>query len=112
MKLLTIITRPENLDAIKQAFSEAGFGGMTVTEVKGYGKQKGIVETYRSSEYLVDLLDKVKIEVLLRAEDVQRAVDLAVEKAQTGQIGDGKIIVCPVESVVRIRTNEQDIEAI
>ncbi|MCA8836781.1 MAG: P-II family nitrogen regulator [Gammaproteobacteria bacterium] len=112
MRLLTAITRPENLDAIKHAFSEAGFGGMTVTEVKGYGKQKGMVETYRGSDYVVDLLDKIKIEVLLRNEDVQRAIDLIVEHAHTGQVGDGKIFVTAVDSVVRIRTKEQDFEAI
>ena len=85
---------------------------MTVTKVKGFGKQKGMVETYRGSDYIVDLLDKIKIEVLLRNEDVQRAIDLIVEHAHTGQVGDGKIYITAVDSVVRIRTKEQDFEAI
>ena len=112
MKLIIAIIKPFKLDEVKTALAEAGIEGMTVTEVKGFGRQKGHTEVYRGSEYTVDFLPKVKIEVAVPDETVAKAIDAIVASAKTGKIGDGKVFVLPLESVVRIRTNEQGDAAI
>ena len=112
MKKIEAVVKPFKLDEVREALSEVGVTGLTVTEVKGFGRQKGHTELYRGAEYVVDFLPKVKIEVVVRTEDVDRCVDAIVQAARTGKIGDGKIFVTPVERVVRIRTGEQDATAI
>ncbi|MCS7083409.1 MAG: P-II family nitrogen regulator [Aquificaceae bacterium] len=112
MKKIEAIIKPFKLDEVKDALVEAGIGGMTVTEVKGFGQQKGHTEIYRGTEYVIDFLPKIKIEVVVRDEDVQKVIDTIVKSAQTGRVGDGKIFVIPVEEVVRIRTNERGEAAI
>src|SRR5665811_2342353 len=104
MKLVMAIIKPFKLDEVRQALTELGLQGMTVTEVKGYGRQKGHTEIYRGAEYAVNFLPKIKIEVVIPAKLVDKAVDAIVAAAKTGQIGDGKIFVVPVEQTVRIRT--------
>jgi len=106
MRKVEAIIRPHLLDAVKNALQEVGIVGMTVIEVKGFGRQKGHTETYRGTEYVVDLLPKVKIEVAVPEELVDRAVDAIVKTARTGKFGDGKILVSPLEQVIRIRTGE------
>jgi nitrogen regulatory protein P-II 1 len=106
MRKVEAIIRPHLLDAVKNALQEMGVVGMTILEVKGFGRQKGHTETYRGSEYVVDLLPKIKIEVLLSEELVDQAVDAIASTARTGKFGDGKIVVTPVEQVIRIRTGE------
>ena len=112
MKQITAIVKPFKLEEVREALAECGVAGLTVTEVKGFGRQKGHTELYRGAEYVVDFLPKVKTEVVVRTEDVERCVDAIVQAARTGKIGDGKIFVAPVERVVRIRTGEQDATAI
>ncbi|WP_457612104.1 P-II family nitrogen regulator [Methanocaldococcus sp.] len=112
MKKIEAVIRPEKLDVVKKALADAGFLGMTVSEVKGRGIQGGIVERYRGREYLVDLLPKVKIEMVVKEEDVDEVIKIICENAKTGQHGDGKIFVLPVERVVRVRTGEEGREAI
>ena len=112
MKLITAIIKPFKLDDVRAALSEIGVSGMTVTEVKGFGRQKGHTEIYRGSEYSVDFLPKVKFEIVLPVDQVQRTVDAVVRAAKTGKIGDGKVFVYTVEEVIRIRTEERGIEAI
>ncbi len=112
MKVITAIIKPFKLDDVREALTEIGIQGLTVTEVKGFGRQKGHTELYRGAEYVVDFLPKVKIEVVVRTEDVDRCVDAIVNAARTGKIGDGKIFVTSVERVVRIRTGEQDETAV
>ncbi len=107
MKLITAIIKPFKLEEVKSALAEVGVEGMTVTEVKGFGRQKGHTEIYRGSEYTVDFLPKVKIEIAVSAEGVGKAIDAIVAAARTGKIGDGKIFVTPLEEVVRIRTDER-----
>ncbi len=107
MKLIIAIIKPFKLDEVKVALSEIGVEGMTVTEVKGFGRQKGHTEVYRGSEYTVDFLPKVKLEVAVADEVVGKAVDAISKSAKTGKIGDGKVFVLPLEAVVRIRTGEQ-----
>ena len=107
MKLIIAIIKPFKLDEVKVALSEIGVEGMTVTEVKGFGRQKGHTEVYRGSEYTVDFLPKVKLEVAVADEVVGKAVDTISKSAKTGKIGDGKVFVLPLEAVVRIRTGEQ-----
>jgi nitrogen regulatory protein PII len=107
MKLVTAIIKPFKLEEVKAALSEIGVEGMTVTEVKGFGRQKGHTEIYRGSEYTVDFLPKVKIEVALADGLVGKAIDAIVASARTGKIGDGKIFITPLEEVVRIRTDER-----
>jgi nitrogen regulatory protein P-II 1 len=107
MKLIVAIIKPFKLEEVKQALAEIGVEGMTVTEVKGFGRQKGHTEIYRGSEYTVDFLPKVKIEIALPDELIAKAVDAIVKAAKTGKIGDGKVFVLPVEEVVRIRTDER-----
>ena len=112
MKLITAIIKPFKLDDVRETLSEVGVQGITVTEVKGFGRQKGHTELYRGAEYVVDFLPKVKVEVVVNSMDVDRCVDAIVTAARTGKIGDGKIFVTPVERVVRIRTGEEDESAI
>jgi nitrogen regulatory protein P-II 1 len=106
MKKIEAIIKPFKLPEVKEALADFGIVGMTVTEVKGFGRQKGQTEIYRGSEYSVDFLPKIKIEIVLPEEKVDDAVDAIIEAARTGKIGDGKIFVLPVEEVVRIRTGE------
>jgi nitrogen regulatory protein P-II 1 len=106
MKLIIAIIKPFKLEEVKEALAGVGIEGMTVTEVKGFGRQKGHTEIYRGSEYTVDFLPKVKIEIALGDELVAKTVETIVKAAKTGKIGDGKVFVLPVEDVVRIRTDE------
>ena len=108
MKLVTAIIKPFKLEEVREALTNLGFQGMTVSEVKGYGRQKGHTEIYRGAEYAVNFLPKVKIEVAVQSGDVDRAIDAIVGAAKTGHIGDGKIFVTPVERTIRIRTGETD----
>jgi len=112
MKLIIAIIKPFKLDEVKTALSEIGIEGMTVTEVKGFGRQKGHTEIYRGSEYTVDFLPKVKIEVAVTDEMVGKTIDTVVKAARTEKIGDGKIFVLPIEEAVRIRTDERGEAAI
>ena len=112
MKLITAIVKPFKLEGVKEALQAIGVEGMTVSEANGYGRQRGHVEVYRGAEYTVDLVPKVRIEVLVAEQDVDRVVDTIVEAARTGKIGDGKVWVMPVERVVRVRTGEQGSDAI
>jgi nitrogen regulatory protein P-II 1 len=106
MKKIEAIIKPFKLDEVREALSEIGVTGLTVTEVKGFGRQKGHTELYRGAEYVVDFLPKVKIEVILQEAQVERAIEAIVKAARTGKIGDGKIFVTAVEQVIRIRTGE------
>ena len=112
MKKVEAIIKPFKLDEVKEALHEVGIKGITVTEAKGFGRQKGHTELYRGAEYVVDFLPKVKIEVVLSDDLVERAIDAIVQAARTGRIGDGKIFVTNVEEVVRIRTGEVGAEAV
>jgi len=112
MKLVTAIIKPFKLEEVKDALAEVGIEGMTVTEVKGFGRQKGHTEIYRGSEYTVDFLPKVKLELALPDELVDRAIETITKAARTGKIGDGKIFVQTVSDVIRIRTGERGPEAI
>ena len=112
MKMVMAIIKPFKLDDVREALSEVGVTGVTVTEVKGFGRQKGHTELYRGAEYVVDFLPKVKVEVVVKTEDLDRCVDAIITAAYTGKIGDGKIFVTSVERVVRIRTGEQDESAV
>ena len=112
MKMITAIIKPFKLEEVREALAECGVTGLTVTEVKGFGRQKGHTELYRGAEYVVDFLPKVKIEVAVASENADRCVDAIVTAARTGKIGDGKIFVMPVEKVVRIRTGDLDGAAI
>ena len=112
MKLVTAIIKPFKLDEVREALSGIGVQGVTVTEVKGFGRQKGHTELYRGAEYVVDFLPKVKVEVVLADGLVERAVEAIIKAAHTGKIGDGKIFVTNVEQVVRIRTGEVNDDAI
>lgn len=112
MKKIEAIIKPFKLEDVKDALHEVGFEGMTVTEVKGFGRQKGHTEIYRGSEYTVDFLPKVKIEVVVASDRVEAATAAIVAAAKTGKIGDGKVFVSPVESAIRIRTQEKDEAAV
>jgi nitrogen regulatory protein P-II 1 len=112
MKKVDCIIRPHLLEAVKNALQEAGVAGMTVTEVKGFGRQKGHTETYRGTEYKVDFLPKLKVEIAVADELVDPVVDALMKTARTGKFGDGKIFVTPLEQVVRIRTGEYDERAL
>ena len=112
MKQITAIVKPFKLEEVREALADCGVTGLTVTEVKGFGRQKGQTELYRGAEYVVDFLPKVKVEVVVKTVDVDRCVDAIVKAAHTGKIGDGKIFVTSVERVVRIRTGELDESAI
>ena len=112
MKQVTAIIKPFKLDEVREALGEIGVSGLTVTEVKGFGRQKGHTELYRGAEYVVDFLPKVKVEVVVKDGDVERCLESIVRAAKTGKIGDGKIFVTSVEEVVRIRTGETDESAV
>ena len=112
MKKIEAIIKPFKLDEVREALSELGVNGLTVTEVKGFGRQKGHTELYRGAEYVVDFLPKVKVELVLADDLVDRAIDVIAQAARTGKIGDGKIFVYPVEQVIRIRTGETGKEAL
>ena len=112
MKKIEAIIKPFKLDDVREALTEIGITGMTVTEVKGFGRQKGHTEIYRGAEYAVDFLPKVKLELVLPDDMAERAIETIVETARSGKIGDGKIFVYPVEQVIRIRTGETDHAAI
>ena len=112
MKMVTAVVKPFKLDEVREALSAIGVQGITVTEVKGFGRQKGHTELYRGAEYVVDFLPKVKIEVVVENGQVDDVIEAIVEAAKTGRIGDGKIFVTPVENVIRVRTGERGKEAI
>ena len=112
LKKIEAIIKPFKLEEVKEALTEAGIEGMTVTEVKGFGRQKGHTEIYRGSEYTVDFLPKIKLEIILAEASVDKAVAAIVKAAKTGKIGDGKIFVLPVSEVIRIRTEDKDEKAI
>ncbi|HOB47408.1 MAG TPA: P-II family nitrogen regulator [Zoogloea sp.] len=112
MKKIEAVIKPFKLDEVREALSEVGITGLTVTEVKGFGRQKGHTELYRGAEYVVDFLPKIKIEVVVKGDVVEQAVEAIIKAARTGKIGDGKIFVMPVEQVVRIRTGETNESAI
>ena len=112
MKKIEAIIKPFKLDEVREALSELGASGLTVTEVKGFGRQKGHTELYRGAEYVVDFLPKIKIEVVVGAAILDAAVEAIIKAAHTGKIGDGKIFVTPVEQVIRIRTGETDESAL
>jgi nitrogen regulatory protein P-II 1 len=112
MKKIEAIIKPFKLEDVKDALAEIEISGMTVSEAKGYGRQQGHSELYRGAEYVVDFLPKIKLELIVKTEDVDKAVKAIVDSAKTGKIGDGKIFVMPVEKTIRIRTGEMDEEAI
>jgi len=112
MKKIEAIIKPFKMDDVREALSEIGITGMTVSEVKGFGRQKGHTELYRGAEYMVDFLPKVKLEIVIPSQDVERCIEAILSTAQTGKIGDGKIFVTDVVRVIRIRTGEENEEAI
>ena len=112
MKLVTAVIKPHKLDDVKEALSGAGIQGLTITEVQGFGRQKGHTETYRGAEYTVDLLPKVMVEIVVDDHEADRVVGTVVEAANSGKIGDGKIWVTSVDSITRIRTGEQGVDAL
>ena len=112
MKKIEAVIKPFKLEEVKEALANVGVAGMTVSEVKGYGRQQGHSELYRGAEYVVDFLPKIKIELIVVDEDVDQIVAVIIEAAKTGKIGDGKIFVSSIEKVIRIRTEEQDEDAI
>jgi nitrogen regulatory protein P-II 1 len=112
MKKIEAIIKPFKLDDLKDAFSALGLQGMTVTEVKGFGRQKGHKEVYRGAEYVVDFIPKIKVEIVANDDQIEQIIDTIINAVKTGKIGDGKIFVVPVETVCRIRTGERDTEAI
>jgi nitrogen regulatory protein P-II 1 len=112
MKLITSIIKPFKLDEVREALAEVGVTGLTVTEVKGFGRQKGHTELYRGAEYVVDFLPKVKVEAVVPDDRVEAAIEAVTKAAHTGKIGDGKIFVTAVEQVIRIRTGETDESAV
>jgi len=112
LKKIEAIIKPFKLEDVKDALSEAGITGMTVSDVKGYGRQQGHSELYRGAEYVVDFLPKIKLELIVANDDVDSTIDLIIAAAKTGKIGDGKIFVSNIERIVRIRTGEENEEAI
>jgi len=112
MKMVSAIIKPFKLDEVREALSEIGVQGITVTEVKGFGRQKGQTELYRGAEYIIDFLPKVKIEVAVNEEKVSNIIDTIINAANTKKIGDGKIFVSAIEQIIRIRTGESGIEAL
>ena len=112
MKLIAAIIKPFKLDEVREALADLGVNGLTVTEVKGFGRQKGHTELYRGAEYVVDFLPKIRVEVVLAADMVDTAIEAIIKAAYTGKIGDGKIFVMPVEQAIRIRTGETGREAL
>lgn len=112
MKLITAIVKPFKLDEVREALADVGVAGLTVTDVKGFGRQKGHTEVYRGAEYVVDFLPKIKIEAVVADDMLERAIEAITQASRTGRIGDGKIFVQPVEQVIRIRTGETGEEAV
>ncbi|QKF83197.1 P-II family nitrogen regulator [Halarcobacter ebronensis] len=112
MKKIEAVIKPFKLDDVKEALTQAGITGMTVSDVKGYGRQQGHSELYRGAEYVVDFLPKIKVELVVADSDVDSTIDIIINAAKTGKIGDGKIFVSPIEKTVRIRTGEEDEDAI
>ena len=112
MKMITAIIKPFKIDEVREALAEVGVTGLTVTEVKGFGRQKGHTELYRGAEYVVDFLPKIKVEAVVTTDQVERAIEAIVKAARTGKIGDGKIFVTAIERTIRIRTGEQDEAAV
>ena len=112
MKKIEAIIKPFKLDSLKEAFAELGLHGMTVSEVKGFGRQKGHTEIYRGAEYVVDFIPKIKVAIVATDDQVDKIIDTIIASVKTGNIGDGKIFVLPVETVCRIRTGERDHDAI
>ena len=112
MKLITAIVKPFRLDEVKEALKAAGLAGVTVTEVQGFGRQAGHTEVYRGAEYTVDLVPKVRLEVLVDDEDAKDIIDVLVKSARTGRIGDGKVWSVPVDDIVRVRTGERGLDAL
>ena len=112
MKQITAVIKPFKLEEVREALADCGVTGLTVTEVKGFGRQKGHTELYRGAEYVVDFLPKVKVEVVVKTSEVDRCIEAIIKAARTGKIGDGKIFVTSVERVIRIRTGEQDEAAV
>lgn len=112
MKQVTAIIKPFKLDEVREALAEVGVSGLTVTEVKGFGRQKGHTELYRGAEYVVDFLPKIRVEVVLPDDRVEAAIEAVAKAARTGKIGDGKVFVTPVEQALRIRTGESGEEAL
>jgi nitrogen regulatory protein P-II 1 len=112
MKKIEAIIKPFKLDDVREALGDLGISGMTVSEVKGFGRQKGHTELYRGAEYVVDFLPKVKLDLVVQDDDVERCIEAITKSAHTGKIGDGKIFVTPVERVIRIRTGEENEDAV
>ena len=112
MKKIQAIIKPFKLDDVKEALKDVGVHGLTVTEVKGFGRQKGHTELYRGAEYFIDFLPKIKLEIIVSDDSVTKVIDSIIESAKTGKIGDGKIFVLPMEEVIRIRTGERGDEAL
>jgi nitrogen regulatory protein P-II 2 len=112
MKLVTAIIKPFKLDDVRSGLTDVGIEGMTVTEVKGYGRQKGHTEIYRGTEYAVNFVPKIKLEIVVKSDELQKTIDAISAAAKTGQIGDGKVFVSPVEHSLRIRTGETDADAL
>jgi nitrogen regulatory protein P-II 1 len=112
MKKIECIIQPGRLDDVREGLTDVGITGLTVTEVKGYGRQKGHTELYRGAEYTIDFIPKIKLEIVVTEERVQGVIDTVMEKARTGRIGDGKIFVVPVEETIRIRTGERGRDAV
>lgn len=112
MKMITVIIKPFKLDDVREAMMDVGIAGMTVTEARGFGRQKGHTELYRGSEYKIDFLPKIKLEIAVKDEDVDLLVEAILKVANTGKVGDGKIFINPIEKVVRIRTGELNDDAL
>lgn len=112
MKKMEVIIKPFKLEDVKDALADIGITGMTVSEVKGYGRQKGHNELYRGAEYTVDFMPKIKLEIVINDEDVEKVIETVTESAKTGKIGDGKIFISDIEKIVRIRTGETGSEAV
>ncbi len=112
MKMITAIIKPFKLDEVREALTSAGIEGMTVSEVKGYGRQKGHTEIYRGAEYAINFLPKIKLDIVVATDQVDKVVETIIGEAKSGQIGDGKIFVSNIEGIIRIRTGEKDSEAL
>ena len=112
MKLITAVIKPFKLDDVREALADIGVQGITVTEVKGFGRQKGHTELYRGAEYVVDFLPKIKLEIAISSEMVDSVVEAVTKSAATGKIGDGKVWVTPIEEVIRVRTGERGVDAL
>ena len=112
MKKIEAIIRPHKLDEVHSALQDAGFMGLTVSEVKGYGRQKGHKEIYRGSEYKIDFVPKIKLELICNDDNVEKAIEIIISKAKTGEVGDGKIFIIPTEDTIRIRTEESGVGAV